>query len=66
MSFVHIVDGGWSSWINISECSVTCGKGVKVQSRSCTEPPKSCGGIDCIGEDIQLQPCSVSSCCPGV
>ena len=63
---VHIVDGGWSEWKNISECSSTCGEGIKVRSRSCSEPPSSCGGKYCGGPDLQFVPCNVNACCPGL
>lgn len=64
--FVYIVDGKWSEWIDITECAVTCGEGTKVQSRSCSEPPSSCGGMHCVGDDIRKVPCNISSCCPGL
>ena len=64
--FTYIVDGGWSDWKDISQCFGTCGEGVKVQSRSCSEPPMSCNGKHCNGSDLQLVACNVSSCCPGL
>ena len=60
-----IVDGGWSEWKDISPCYADCGKGVKAQSRSCSEPPSLCGGQKCNGTSIQFVTCNVSSCCPG-
>ena len=63
---VYVADGGWSEWKDISECSGTCGEGIKVQIRSCSEPPSSCGGKYCEGPDLQFVPCNVSACCPGL
>ena len=64
---VYIVDGGWSEWKEISGCPATCGEDIiKVQIRSCSEPPSSCGGKYCEGPDLQFIPCNVSACCPGL
>ncbi len=49
------IDGGWSGW---STCSASCGGGT--QSRTCTNPPPSNGGIGCSGASSQscnTQPC---------
>ena len=54
---IFVVNGGWSEWKNISVCSATCG-GVKPQSRSCSEPPRSCGGKACEGKDLRFIPCN--------
>lgn len=32
------VNGGWSVWTKWTECSRTCGKGVKSRSRECINP----------------------------
>ena len=50
----------------MSECSVTCGEGIKVQIRSCSEPNPSCNGKFCEGNDLQFVSCNVSACCPGL
>ena len=64
---VYVADGGWSEWKEISGCSATCGEGIiKVQIRSCSEPPSSCGGKYCEGPDLQFVPCNVPACCPGL
>ena len=52
--------------MDISVCSGTCGEGIKIQTRSCSEPPSSCGGKYCEGPDLQFVQCNVSACCPGL
>ncbi|XP_067832949.1 properdin-like [Heptranchias perlo] len=56
-------DGSWSEWSLWSTCSVTCLTGQRVRSRSCSEPPPSCGG-QCRGVSLQLQPCDTKQICP--
>ncbi|XP_069687396.1 uncharacterized protein [Periplaneta americana] len=43
-------NGGWSSWSPWT-CSVTCGGGEGVQTRTCTNPVPNVYGEDCIGEE---------------
>ena len=40
--------------------------GVKIQSRSCSNPRRSCGGKLCKGRDLQFVACNISECCPGL
>ncbi|XP_027058955.1 A disintegrin and metalloproteinase with thrombospondin motifs adt-1-like isoform X3 [Pocillopora damicornis] len=56
------VNGGWSSWSMSMPCSVTCGNGVEIVSRSCTNPRPKNGGKPCPGEAKKKQPCSRISC----
>ncbi|XP_074627677.1 uncharacterized protein LOC141885719 isoform X3 [Acropora palmata] len=57
------IHGGYSSYSNWSECSVTCGKGVRYRHRSCTNPRPQFGGRDCsrFGPPVDTMPC-VKSC----
>ena len=61
---MFLVDGGWSSWYNQTDCSVSCGGGVLTQLRSCTQPTPSCGGSECQGENTKTVDCNIH-CCPG-
>nr|XP_006824190.1 PREDICTED: uncharacterized protein LOC100375643 [Saccoglossus kowalevskii] len=61
---VHQVDGDWSDWGNWSDCSVTCGNDLGVQSRSrtCTNPSPLLGGAECQGDSSETSGCGGS--CP--
>ncbi|KAL9952094.1 hypothetical protein ACROYT_G039301 [Oculina patagonica] len=56
------VDGGWSNFGDWSECSVTCGRGIKERSRTCTNPPPAHGGKDCVGNNKEKQECNTVHC----
>jgi hypothetical protein len=69
------VDGGWTSWINITGCVGTCGSGNQTSSRNCTNPAQCNGGQYCKPENtaqvlnttgIQIEmkssPCSLPPC----
>ncbi|XP_068695489.1 uncharacterized protein [Montipora foliosa] len=57
------VHGGYTAFSNWSECSVTCGEGVRYRHRSCTNPKPQFGGHDCsrFGRPVDTMPC-VKSC----
>ncbi|KAL5020052.1 hypothetical protein ScPMuIL_002944 [Solemya velum] len=55
------VDGKWSDWIPGS-CSVTCGSGVKTNTRTCTNPAPQYGGAECDGDDKQTETCDAGHC----
>ncbi|XP_045163524.2 A disintegrin and metalloproteinase with thrombospondin motifs 6-like [Mercenaria mercenaria] len=55
-------DGGWSQWGTWSSCSVSCGGGVRSQSRTCTNPSPSLTGKYCDGKNMQISSCNDNSC----
>ena len=56
------VDCQWSEW-RVTECSVTCGNGVRKYSRF--ESQKNLfGGMPCTGESNRTEPCEYIAC-PG-
>ncbi|MEZ4815968.1 MAG: hypothetical protein R3A80_12325 [Bdellovibrionota bacterium] len=64
------VDGGWSewsSWVNITACSKSCGGGTLTQSRSrtCSNPSPANGGADCVGSanETRSAACNTQACC---
>ena len=61
--FFPAVDGGYSNW-TISECSETCGEGVQIYTRTCSNPPPSNSGKDCsdLGPAQKTEPCNEQEC----
>ena len=57
------VNGGWSDWIP-GNCSVTCGNGTVLSTRTCNNPRPANGGKDCIGDNRYVEQC-YKGCCPG-
>lgn len=58
-----IVNGGWSSWSQFSECSVSCNGGTKVRSRVCNSPLPDPEGMPCNASDaIERVSCNTEKC----
>ena len=57
------IDGKYAEWKE-SECSVTCGGGVRTLTRTCTNPPPSNGGKDCseLGPAEKTLACNEQEC----
>ncbi len=58
----HLTDGQWSDWTTWSDCSETCGGGIRMKTRQCTNPPPSGTGQPCQGSTSEVEKCSTSSC----
>ena len=58
------VDGGWSTWHSWSRCSASCGGGVRIRVRSCTNPRPAYGGRSCPGNETESHSCHDAPC-PG-
>ena len=56
------VDGRWSDFGDWSECSAKCGGGIMTRRRTCTNPPPSNGGADCVGDNLEAKSCNTNSC----
>ena len=56
------VNGGWSSWFVFTPCSVSCGTGMTVLARTCTNPAPKYGGRPCQGPARKGQPCLTKAC----
>lgn len=58
------IDGGFSNWTDYTECSATCGAGIKSRERACNNPLPENGGSDCVGEMTETVDCIIRAC-PG-
>ena len=58
----RIVDGSWSDWGAWYPCSVTCGGGIQIRFRTCTNPPPSHGGRYCVGPNSDIRTCGTQRC----
>ncbi|KAK7881858.1 hypothetical protein WMY93_030267 [Mugilogobius chulae] len=56
------VDGGWSQWSPWTECSLSCGGGVKSRTRLCNNPAPQSGGRGCLGVTEQRRECNSHAC----
>ncbi|CAL8292861.1 unnamed protein product [Lota lota] len=56
------VDGSWSCWSSWSRCSVTCGGGHYMRTRTCSNPPPAHGGDICLGLHTEEALCNTQPC----
>ena len=56
------IDGGWSAWSSWGTCTVTCGGGTQIRTRTCTNPAPSNGGADCVGSTSETRACNTQVC----
>lgn len=58
------VDGGYTEWSEFSECTVTCGGGVRERTRECSNPAPENNGIDCekLGPAKESDICNNEAC----
>ncbi|XP_052235583.1 coadhesin-like [Dreissena polymorpha] len=58
----NISNGGWSSWGSWNSCSVTCGVGLKLRNRTCTNPSPTLYGKACEGNSEAFDVCVSTPC----
>ncbi|XP_020630188.1 coadhesin-like isoform X2 [Orbicella faveolata] len=58
------VDGGYTEWSEFSECTVTCGGGVRERTRECTNPAPENNGKNCeeLGPAKESEICNTEAC----
>ncbi|XP_060562946.1 coadhesin-like [Ruditapes philippinarum] len=56
------VNGQWAHWSSWTSCDVTCGKGTRQRSRTCTNPVPANGGLKCTGAIRETDECSKDAC----
>ncbi|XP_044001578.1 A disintegrin and metalloproteinase with thrombospondin motifs 8-like [Aphidius gifuensis] len=56
------VNGGWSDYGDFSECSRTCGGGIKMKYRYCNNPTPMYGGQYCLGNKKYYEICASNKC----
>uniref|UniRef100_A0A8B9ZHP0 ADAM metallopeptidase with thrombospondin type 1 motif 15 n=1 Tax=Anas platyrhynchos TaxID=8839 RepID=A0A8B9ZHP0_ANAPL len=56
------VDGGWAKWAPYGQCSRTCGGGVQLAKRECTNPVPANGGSYCEGVRVKYRSCNLDPC----
>ncbi|XP_062578061.1 coadhesin-like isoform X2 [Saccostrea cucullata] len=56
------VNGGWGHWSRLSHCSVSCGRGTRTRTRTCSNPSPANNGADCVGQSTEYHACYEHSC----
>ena len=60
------VDGGYSTWLPWSDCSVSCGgPGQSFRVRNCDNPKPQYNGQPCQGNNMELKTCDNGPCSGG-
>ena len=59
--FSSKVNGHWSGWAEGS-CSVSCGEGERIMTRTCTNPQPETDGEECFGSNQWIVPCNEGDC----
>ncbi|XP_070552541.1 uncharacterized protein [Ptychodera flava] len=59
---IQTVNGGWSAWRSLSECSASCGGGIQHFTRTCDNPAPLNDGQDCYGNANETRTCNVFDC----
>ncbi|XP_055302925.1 A disintegrin and metalloproteinase with thrombospondin motifs 1-like [Sitodiplosis mosellana] len=56
------INGGWSVWKTIGQCSRSCGGGIQWYARECDNPIAKNGGRFCVGMRKTYKSCNTQDC----
>ncbi|CAG2202260.1 Hemicentin-1,Coadhesin,Adhesion G protein-coupled receptor B3,Adhesion G protein-coupled receptor B2,Thrombospondin-1,Mucin-like protein [Mytilus edulis] len=56
------IRGKWGSWTGWSRCSVSCGIGSRMRTRSCDNPAPANNGPECSGPGSESRKCAPKPC----
>jgi len=56
------VDGEWSDWQKWSDCTESCGGGIRKRIRKCNNPAPENGGLKCPGPAEEEEACNEDPC----
>ena len=51
----------WQEWGGWSQCTASCGQGLKIRARGCSEPEVG-GNLLCPGNVSEIEECKTSEC----
>ena len=55
-------DGHWGRWSSWTDCTQSCGQGMRTRTRACEDPAPKYGGKDCVGTHTDSMECFVKPC----
>ena len=61
---IETVDAVWSEYGDWTDCSETCGGGIRSRSRICSYPDVNNKGNYCVGSSEETESCNTDNC-PG-
>merc|ERR1719508_461379 len=56
------IDGAWSWWSQWDYCSATCGGGIQLRRRECSNPAPQNMGEFCKGDNVDSRNCNNIPC----
>ncbi|XP_033122270.1 thrombospondin-2-like isoform X2 [Anneissia japonica] len=58
------INGSWSEWTDFGDCSLTCGGGSRVRTRTCSDPAPNYNGLICPIDDPteESEICNTDTC----
>ena len=57
-----LVDGNFTEWTQWSSCDKTCGAGLRLRTRACSNPSPKHGGMPCQGNSTEMEECKDMDC----